>query len=253
MSIGSRIKERRLELGFTQPELAKMLGVSKGSVGNYECDVSAPNEKILIKLFDILKCDANFLYQDSLVPRDPFTLDPDEKDIITQYRTLDDHGREIVRSNLTLEAKRVKQLQEAEAKRKTASKAAQKDGKYSNTPMRSIRSSIYRVSAGTGVLLGEDDWETIKIPDTPETKKADFALTVYGNSMEPVYYDGDIVLVQQTEEIGLGEIGIFIINSDGYIKKYGGNRLISLNAEYEDILFNRNDYIKCCGRVIGRV
>lgn len=71
--------------------------------------------------------------------------------------------------------------------------------------------------------------------------------------MEPVYYDGDIVLVQQIEQVRLGEIGIFIINNEGYIKKFGGDRLISLNAEYSDILFNNNDYIKCCGRVIGRV
>lgn len=250
MSIGSRIKEKRLELGLTQPQLAQLLGVSKGSIGNYECDVSAPNEKILIKLFDILKCDANFLYQDSLVPSDPFTLDADEKNIITQYRTLDDHGREIIRSNLTIEAKRIKQLQEAEAKRKAASRATQSK----NTPMRSIRNSVYRESAGTGVLLGGGDaWETITIPDTHETKKADYTLTVSGNSMEPVYYDGDIVLVQQIEQVRLGEIGIFIINNEGYIKKFGGDRLISLNAEYSDILFTNNDYIKFCGRVIGRV
>lgn len=177
------------------------------------------------------------------------TYNNDEKEIITQYRTLDDHGREIIRSNLTIEAKRIKQLQEAEAKRKAASKAAQSK----NTQMRSIRNSIYRVSAGTGVLLGEDAWETINIPDTPENKKADFALTVFGNSMEPIYFDGDIVLVQQAEEIQLGEIGIFIVDGNGYIKKFDSDRLISLNAEYSDILFKNHEYIKCCGRVIGRI
>ena len=66
MSIGSRIKERREELKITQVELSKMVGVSKGSIGNYESGVSAPNEKILYKLFSALKCDANYLYQDDL-------------------------------------------------------------------------------------------------------------------------------------------------------------------------------------------
>lgn len=66
MSIGSRIKERREELGITQVELAALIGVSKGSIGNYECGVSAPNEKILYKLFTALKCDANYLYQDDI-------------------------------------------------------------------------------------------------------------------------------------------------------------------------------------------
>ena len=64
MSIGSRIKQRRDELGITQPMLASMVGVSKGSIGNYESGVSSPNEPILIKLFEALQCDANFLYQD---------------------------------------------------------------------------------------------------------------------------------------------------------------------------------------------
>ena len=51
MSIGTRIKMRREELGMTQPELACLIGVSKGSIGNYESGISRPNEDILIKLF----------------------------------------------------------------------------------------------------------------------------------------------------------------------------------------------------------
>jgi len=48
-------------------------------------------------------------------------------------------------------------------------------------------------------------------------------------------------------------INIFIINGTGYIKKYGGDRLISLNAEYEDIVFSEFDDIRCVGKVIGRI
>ena len=38
MSIGSRIKERREELGITQIQLAEQLGLTKGAIGNYETD-----------------------------------------------------------------------------------------------------------------------------------------------------------------------------------------------------------------------
>ncbi len=48
--------------------------------------------------------------------------------------------------------------------------------------------------------------------------------------MEPVYYDGDIVLIKSQPAVENGEIGIFIIENSGYIKKYGGDRLISLNG-----------------------
>lgn len=65
MSVGSRIKERREQLHMTQTELAKRIGVTKGAIGNYESDISKPRENILVKLFDVLKVDPNYLYQDS--------------------------------------------------------------------------------------------------------------------------------------------------------------------------------------------
>ena len=89
MSIGTRIKQRREELGLTQPTLAKMVGVSKGAIGNYESEVSSPNEPILIKLFDALQCDANFLYQDYIdinTGSNDFNVSDHEKDVIRAYR-----------------------------------------------------------------------------------------------------------------------------------------------------------------------
>ena len=38
--------------------------------------------------------------------------------------------------------------------------------------------------------------------------------------MEPVYHDGQIVWVQQCDHIGVGEVGIFIYDGDGYLKVY---------------------------------
>lgn len=82
---------------------------------------------------------------------------------------------------------------------------------------------MYKVSAGCGFELDEgDNWETIEISDTPEARRADYALTISGSSMEPVYYDGDIVLVKEQETVEMGQIGIFILDGSGYIKKYCG-------------------------------
>jgi len=64
MSIGQRLKEARLARQITQEDLAKMVGVTKGAIGNYETGVSSPKESILVKLMDVLGIDANFLYQD---------------------------------------------------------------------------------------------------------------------------------------------------------------------------------------------
>lgn len=66
MSIGSRIKEARLNKKLTQEELAQLIGVTKGAIANYENQVSIPKLDILLKLMDHLECDPNFIYQDEI-------------------------------------------------------------------------------------------------------------------------------------------------------------------------------------------
>ena len=105
MSIGTRIKMRREELGMTQPELACLIGVSKGSIGNYESGISRPNEDILIKLFSALDCDANYLYFDDINKSEDI-LDSSEKNIIKKYRVLDEHGKDMVDTVLDKEYSR---------------------------------------------------------------------------------------------------------------------------------------------------
>lgn len=101
MSIGQRIKERREELNLTQEELAKLLGVSKGAVGNYETEISFPKIENMTKLFEILKTDANFLFQDD-IPLQDDSFTELEKSHIKKYRILDEHGKKLV--SLVLEA-----------------------------------------------------------------------------------------------------------------------------------------------------
>ena len=106
-------------------------------------------------------------------------------------------------------------------------------------------------SAGTGIYLHSDDTEPLKVPSTAETRKANYALRVAGDSMQPRFYDGDVVLVRTQPSVEPGEIGIFIYNGEGYIKQFGGNRLISINPDYEDIYITDSDSFYCKGRVIG--
>lgn len=108
MSFGSRLKEKRESLNITQPQLAEMLGVSKGAIGNWETDVNSPRATLLYDLFDILHCDANYLFQDEmreLKYKDKAT--PSEfENIIKKYRDLDDHGKEMVDFTLQKEWER---------------------------------------------------------------------------------------------------------------------------------------------------
>ena len=94
MSIGSRIKERREELGITQIELATLLGVSKGAIGNYETDANSPKASIMYKIFDILQCDANYLYQDEIGQRKTIVPPKNDRKILSLLHQLNDEGQE---------------------------------------------------------------------------------------------------------------------------------------------------------------
>lgn len=94
MSIGSRIKERREELGITQTQLAEMIGVTKGAIGNYETDANSPKASIMYKVFRALQCDANYLYQDEIGESESSMLPHDERNLLKMYRDLNPEGKE---------------------------------------------------------------------------------------------------------------------------------------------------------------
>ena len=121
------------------------------------------------------------------------------------------------------------------------------------TPTIPIKHSIFKVSAGMGEWLADEEWDKITILDTPQARKATFALTIEGDSMMPDFEDGDIVLLKQQDAVDIGQICIYTVDGKGYIKKFGGDRLISLNDDYADIIFKDYQNIHCQGLVIGKV
>ncbi|WP_462257634.1 S24 family peptidase [Ruminococcus champanellensis] len=126
-----------------------------------------------------------------------------------------------------------------------------------SAPCESIEIPFFElpVSAGLGVdLLAQDGAsETISVPATPTTRRADFSVLVEGDSMEPMFSDGDIVLVEQEQEVPEGQVGIFAVNGAGYIKKAGRRCLISANDKYDDIPISPDDSVRCFGLVIGKL
>lgn len=94
MSFGSRIKERRTALGLSRQDLANALGVTTTAIGNYETDYSTPKIELLYKMFDILQCDANYLYQDDMKAIS-FRLSSDESELIECYRSLNAESKSL--------------------------------------------------------------------------------------------------------------------------------------------------------------
>ncbi len=109
------------------------------------------------------------------------------------------------------------------------------------------------VSAGVGEFLSDSVRTDITIPDDPRTAEADYALRISGDSMEPKYRSGDVLLIQTAEAVEEGELGIFVLDGAGFFKKYGGDHLISLNPNYPPIRLKDFDSVACCGRVVGKL
>lgn len=87
--------------------------------------------------------------------------------------------------------------------------------KYIDMPVSNLA-----VSAGTGEFLDEGNFEMVSFPESAIPHGAEFGIRVNGDSMEPTYHHGQIVWVQQCDRIGIGEVGIFIYDGDGYMKVY---------------------------------
>ena len=97
MGFGDQLRWRRKELGISREELAKRLGITPSAVGNYETGVSFPKEEVMLRLFDCLQTDPNYLFQDSFSTGGQ-VLSQSERTLLTQYRGLSPVGRETVRS-----------------------------------------------------------------------------------------------------------------------------------------------------------
>ncbi|OJU13686.1 MAG: hypothetical protein BGN88_06575 [Clostridiales bacterium 43-6] len=106
------------------------------------------------------------------------------------------------------------------------------------------------VSAGTGMYLDSDNYEIITgehlIPDGTS-----YAVRVSGDSMEPSFHDGQILFIREQKTLDDGEIGIFGLNGEAYVKKLSRGALVSLNAKYEPIRLLESDDVCVFGKVIG--
>lgn len=111
----------------------------------------------------------------------------------------------------------------------------------------------------------------VSFPENAVPPDADFGVRVSGDSMEPVYHDGQIVWVQKCETLSVGQVGIFVYDGEGYIKRYGEQQpehdsvdaytdsygvihmqpvLISYNRKYADKIVRPENQFEIVGRVL---
>lgn len=95
MSFSSRLRQAREQAGFTQQDLAEKLGITKSAVGNYENGVSSPKWDVLLRIFDVLQVEPNFLYQDSFSSElsGAVQLTPRQSALLSSFDQLNEEGQ----------------------------------------------------------------------------------------------------------------------------------------------------------------
>ena len=123
------------------------------------------------------------------------------------------------------------------------------------TSIRKIKLYDICVSAGTGNVLDSENYSFLDVNENIASG-ADFAVTIAGDSMEPWFFNHEIVLVHAQETLENGEVGIFVLNGEAYIKKYkftpSGVYLISANLKYAPIQIRDSDSFRIFGKVCAR-
>ena len=224
-----RLKNLRKAKGATQADVAEALGIKESAYSNYEKDLREPNAVVLKAMSKYFGVTIDYL----LDCHTGFVASRSEQEHIKKYRTLDPYGQKAVTSVLDIEFERCTYIPEP-----------------NREELIEVSINYAPVSAGFGDELEDyEQWEKASVPLTPESRKADFILVVDGDSMEPKFHNGDYILVRKQPAVDIGQIGIFGVDGKGYVKKYGGDKLISLNKKYPDIPLDEES--RCFGLVLG--
>lgn len=234
MGIGFRIKEARENMNMSRVQLAELVNVTPSAISNYENEISSPKEQVLLALLKTLKVDANYLFQDVIDIKFDFKATLKEEYLLKRYRKLDKHSQELIEMILDKELSRKTEVKEESARYDT------RQITYFDGP----------VSAGFGSLaLDNPPSKMLNIPNLPEYANANYAVDMSGDSMEPTYADGSVLLIEITAQVQVGEIGIFWVDGEFFCKELGNGELLSHNNKYPPIKLTEDS--KCMGRVVG--
>jgi phage repressor protein C with HTH and peptisase S24 domain len=189
--IGKQIESRRVQLGLSRADLRLRvssygLTLHRDVVRRWEIGQVIPSGYQLIALCHALDIDDGFSFFGGL----PLQLND------VGQRKLEDYKRDLIATGLYAPAP----IAEIE---------------YIDMPI-----SYLAASAGTGAFLDEGNYEYVSVPKSSVPAGAELGIRVSGDSMEPVYSDGQLVWVKLTRELFPGDVGIFTLNGEGFIKAF---------------------------------
>jgi hypothetical protein len=193
----------------------------------------------LYRVRNLLAIIAVDMYGDKATIRSELT--PDEEGFLARYHSLDHYGKLTVMRVTDSENERVRLTGMSERREEPL--------RYIEIPV-----SKHPFYPGNGIRETElfETTEFIRIPENDLYTGADFAVRVDGAGYEPRFSDGDILLIKRQPELQIGEIGIFSVDNEVYLRGNGHGRLISINPGLDDITLTGKHKIHCIGKIIAK-
>lgn len=235
MNYGERLKKYRLHAHLTQKELAEKLNVTNSVISRWE----SGDRRLDVDRLGDLALALDITVNDLIGFDTDFSLDEEEEQILKIFRSLGPNNKNIFKT--------IGEGLASLEKFNPLEKAIERTRFYISRPVFDLPAS-----AGHGSFLDSDSYEEVEFPENQVPSESSFAVRVSGDSMEPEYPNGSIVFVKQSQNLKPGDIGIFVVNNEGFIKKLGAeNNLISLNPKYKDIHVGNYDTCRIVGKVVG--
>lgn len=201
----NNLRYLRKREGMTMKELGAAVGVTESAVGLWENGKRTINYDMLIELAHVLNCSIGDITGKETPIREESALE-------RKYNALDEHGKAVVDSVLDLELKRCTGPVKA--------------------PGRII--PLFPAAAGPDDLAEGEPFEEYET----DNDKADFAVRISGDSMEPHFKNGEVVLCQKRIPND-GDIAVMSVNGaivvKQYISAFGNIYLRSLNRARKDM------------------
>ncbi|ELK6125366.1 XRE family transcriptional regulator [Staphylococcus aureus] len=228
--IAKNIRKFLNDSNMSQKKLAELINIKPSTLSDYLNLRSNPSHGVIQRIADVFevgKSDIDTTYKD-------------DNDITSIYNKLTPPRQENVLNYAN------EQLEEQNSKGDNVVDI--NSYKQEKTPV-NVNGCV---SAGVGERLHDETLFTEMVKGPIPTH--DLALKVNGDSMEPMFKDGEIIFVEKTHNIKNGQIGIFIIEEETYVKKVFVEddrlTLVSLNKDYDDLHFYRNESVRLIGKVI---
>ncbi|ARC21711.1 helix-turn-helix domain-containing protein [Streptococcus sp. FDAARGOS_192] len=250
MMFTERLTKLRLARGWTKKEFSMQIGKTQQTVGKWENGTNAPTFKDLVKLVELFGVTSDYLLGLSNSPSKyaypPFN-DNKEEYVGEMFKQLDDGNQDATVDFIEnrLDNQHISKEIKENDHRKQIVKQDQRPTK---------RVSIYAKVDAQGFELSEVPVDCLDYPVPIPVH--DIAFKVVGDSLEPSFFDDEVMFVMKDSVLRTGDICIVQLKSRYYVMKVLQNRengdilLNSLNSNEAPITLSEKDDFSIFGKIV---